>query len=194
MSEMALKRVLTDASSAILLFKAGLAETATALYQMILSDAVYGELTGHRLPGAEFFRGAVDGGLIHRRTVGGEAVGGPGEVREIADSLSERSMGAGERETILLYLEGAGDFVLIDDRRGAAFCRDNGVPYINALLVPRILFIAGHLHKAAMVAATDRVLSLGRYSDAIAAYARNLSNERLAVFAPDGGLEKGLVK
>jgi predicted nucleic acid-binding protein len=171
---MSLKRAIVDASSAILMAKTGLFGRLTGTYQVVMAGAVYREISRNGYPGARRFAAARNDGRIQ--------VLAPGRP---AASLEESALtGAGERETIQLFSQGKGDFVVIDDRRGAAFCRNNGIPYVNALLFPRILMLAGVLSEADYRKKTDRLLALGRYSPEIAAAAAAASRERLGRFLP----------
>ena len=51
-----MKQVIIDASSAILLFKAGLFSDLLRSYKIIITESVYGELTGNDHTGAKEFR------------------------------------------------------------------------------------------------------------------------------------------
>lgn len=168
------KRTLVDASSAILLAKAGLFRRLTETYRVVMAEAVYGEIACDGYPGARGFAAARHAGRIRvLPPVSGNA---PGPE----DSLS----GPGERETIRLFSLGAGDFVIIDDRRGAGYCRTAGIPYINALLFPRILMLTGALSENECRRRTDRLLQFGRYSPGIVAAAASASRKRLGRFLP----------
>ncbi|OQX08683.1 MAG: hypothetical protein BWK80_47885 [Desulfobacteraceae bacterium IS3] len=167
-----MKTILIDASSAILLFKCGLFQNLTETYQVIMTQAVYEEVTREGYPAAEEFR---EYGIRNRIIISPL-----NEGREAVPSLR----GRGEQETVCRYLAGIGDFILIDDRKGAGCCRDKGIPYINALLVPRILFIARKISQADCCRKTAAIIRIGRYSEKIIAYAMNCPEQSVQFFLP----------
>ena len=168
------KRTLVDASSAILLSKTGLFRRLTEMYQVVMAEAVYGEITRTGYPGAAGFSAARCAGEIR--------VLSPGAARfPEAEALLS---GLGERDTIRLFSRGDGDFIIIDDRKGAGFCRSVGIPYINALLFPRILMLAGELSEDECRRRTGDLLKNGRYSPKIVRVAAAVSQERLHRFLP----------
>ena len=44
-------------------------------------------------------------------------------VDDVEEENLLQRMGEGERETILAFLKGKGDFIVIDDKKGAGFLR-----------------------------------------------------------------------
>jgi hypothetical protein len=171
---MAPKRTIVDASSAILLAKTGLFRRLTEIYQVVMADAVYGEITRKGYPGAGGFAAVRRQGQIMVLSPAGAS------FPAAEDALS----GSGERETIRLYGSGEGDFVIIDDRKGAGFCRRAGIPYINALLFPRILRLVGELSESEYRERTGQLLKIGRYSAKIVEVAAGASRQRLGRFMP----------
>lgn len=169
-----MKATLIDASSAILLFKAGLFETMAAAFSVAVTPAVFQEVTVTGHDGADGFKGA-----LARRQIRMAAFGPPPETEPKLAAL-----GAGERETIIAFQQGVADFVIMDDRKGALFCRERRIPYINALLCPSVLLMAGYLDQAMHSAAFARLLHLGRYSRAVIAFASGCAEEDLACFIP----------
>ena len=168
------KRIIIDASSAILLVKTGLFRCLTDAYRVVMAEAVYGEASRNGYPGARRFSGARDGGQILVLSA----------RPETAPQGEETLTGSGERETVRLFSQGEGDFVIIDDRKGAGFCRNTGIPYINALLFPRILMFAGGLSESDCRKQTAQLLALGRYSKEVVAVAAGATRERLGRFLP----------
>ena len=138
-----------------------------------MAEAVFGEIARDGYPGARGFRDARRKDAIRVLSAGGKR---PGPEDALA--------GPGERETIRLFCRGEGDFVMIDDRKGAGFCKNAGIPYINALLFPRILLLAGALSSRDYRRQTVQLLETGRYSAKIAAYAAEAPRERLHRFWP----------
>ncbi|MDJ0666811.1 MAG: hypothetical protein QNJ61_06025 [Desulfobacterales bacterium] len=170
-----MKSILIDASSAILLYKSGWLETTVAHYHLRTGSAAYRELAVPGYPGADSFQRITAQGRL--------------EVLPTSANLAEdhnlASLGAGERECIQHFLAGAGHFILMDDGRGAAYCRDHGIPYVNALLMPRILVRADpEIGRLNVPRAMAQIFRLGRYAPWILDFARHCSDEALAPFRP----------
>jgi hypothetical protein len=170
--------VLIDASSAILLFKGGLFEAVAEAYRLTAAGPVGDELTGGGYPGARTFAAALADGRLARI-----------EAAELPAHPPLRGPSAGlhpgERATLAAMAAGRGDFVIIDDGAGARFCRRHAIPYINALLCPRILKLAGRLSAPAAAAHMDRIRRQGRYAPAIVAFAYDCEDAILEPFLPD---------
>ena len=94
------------------------------------------------------------------------------------------ALGKGEKDTILLFLCGAGDFIIIDDGRGAGFCRDHRIPYINSLLVARILLLSRMISEDVFQKKIEMLTRLGRYSQKIIDYAATCPSQEMALFMP----------
>ena len=94
------------------------------------------------------------------------------------------SLDKGERDTIHSFYAGAGDFIIIDDGKGAAYCRDNHIPYINALLFPRIILLTHSISKAEFDDKVGLITGIGRYSQKIIDYALNCSVDDIELFLP----------
>lgn len=173
------RSVLLDASSAILLVKADMLEFLISAYRVVVTPSVYRELCHEGYPGAQEISAFQHAGKI---TVAGSlhfpANGCP-------PPPTPASLGPGERDTILHFHNKSGEFIIIDDGRGARHCRDLGIPFINALLVPRILYFAGRLPEESYQATTEALIGVGRYSDTILAYACTCSRRDLTFFEPD---------
>lgn len=170
------KGVIIDSSSAILLFKAGIFDCAAAAYDLIVTPSVAGELTRSGHDGSSHFANALAAGRL--KTVEDEKCGG---------SCPELSrLGQGERDSIALYLSGSGIFIIMDDGRGDRICRDMGIPYINALLVARILRDCREIDEDRYAEAFGALLRVGRYSADIVSFARDCEKNRLKDFYPAG--------
>ncbi len=172
-----MKTVLTDASSAILLFRAGLFPALISFFRIMVAESVYAEITVIGYPGAETFCNACADRQIIVRTAGTVSA-----IRHPELLMPSQSVRKGEGDTIRLWLYGEGDFILMDDYKGAAFCRDHGIPYISAILVPRILALSGHLSADQCSEKTEELIRNGRYSKKIIAYARNCPDRELLFF------------
>jgi hypothetical protein len=165
-------RAVIDASSLILLVKAGLLDMSAMAFCMVMTPSVLAEATRPGYPGA----GRID--ALHRAgSIGIRVPGPPGA--EVPSGL-----GQGERHTIHAFLQGLADFVIIDDGKGAGFCRRRQIPYINALLVPKLLWFAGRMGEAAYRGHTQRLLTIGRYTPAIVRFARDCAARDIDFFIP----------
>jgi hypothetical protein len=174
------RAILLDASSAILLFKVGLLGGLLAAYQVRVARSVYRELTVADRLGAREFEGHIRSGLL--QVIAALPSAG---LAVPAGGGSLDSLGEGERDTLLHFCDGQGDFVVIDDGRGARYCRSTEIPFINALLVPRVFSLAGRLPEKECTSAFDRLAAIGRYSGTIVDYARRAQPRDLAFFLPD---------
>jgi hypothetical protein len=167
-----MKQAIIDASSAILLHKAGLFARLAGVYRVRMAVSVYAEITRPGYPGAERFED-----LCHQgRFAVIEPRSRPGDRRVPLDG--------GERDTVIGYLQGKADFVIIDDGPGSGFCRASGIPYINALLFPRILFLRHMMVEADYRHKTDRILRDGRYAEKIVIFAAGAGPAQLEAFLP----------
>ena len=171
MSRNIMRRTVIDSSSLILIYKSGLIIHFLDLYAPVIPESVSRELTVPGHDGADLFRKFCNEGSI---TVLKPCLE---EARVITGTLH-----TGERDVILLFYEGQGDYIIIDDRKGGAFCRDNGIPYINALLSVKILFLKGKITEKIFINAWDRVIEIGRYSQSIVVWAENAGMEKLSEF------------
>lgn len=169
-----MKTVLVDASSAILLHKAGLLTHMLAVFHISVAASVYGELTQRPRPGSR----AIARGREARQITIRIPHGTPASHR------LPGNLHLGERDTLLCYLDGGADFIIIDDGRGAGFCRREAIPYINALLCPRLLIAAGRLSPAEARTAMDHILELGHYSAWVRRYAATCEEVDLSPFLP----------
>jgi hypothetical protein len=95
-----------------------------------------------------------------------------------------KRLDAGERECIDLYLEGAGKFIIIDDGPAAAFCRRRAIPYVNALLVPRLLTPLPVQDRTEVKNAVLAIYAKGRYAPWVLEYALTCPDEDLTFFLP----------
>ncbi len=172
-----MKSVLIDSSSAILLYKSGWLNATLSKFHLRTGPTASRELTIPGYPGAQYFQDLIAGGRLEILTPIFPAL--PKEDRALA------RMGAGERECILYYRSGAGAFILLDDGRGAAYCRAEGLPYVNALLMPRILAMADPgIDGQTVAAAMARIYQLGRYAPWVRDHARHCSDRTLSPFLP----------
>ena len=174
-----MKRILIDASSAILLYKSELFDLLVSSYQVVMAKAVCRELTREGYPGAEMFARYC---LKKRVEVVAENLAGP-QARHL--QIIDSGLDEGEKATLSLYLTGRGRFVVMDDGRGARYCQRQRVPYINALLVPKILYWSEKITARACRTYTEKISRTGRYSTRIIAYAGKCKQEKLEYFLVD---------
>ncbi len=169
-----MKTALIDASSAILLYKAQMFDAVAWAYRLQVVPAVFGEITVPNRTGASAFRRA----LHRRRILQLNNLPDAGAVRRM------RSMGIGERDTVAAYAQGASDFIIIDDGKGAQACRANDIPHINALLCPKILYLTGHIEASLFESAFYHLQRIGRYSARVIEYAQTCTPDKLMDFFP----------
>lgn len=172
-------RVLIDASSAVILFKSDLLGRLTEMYDVFMARVVFKELTAFPYPGAGAVRRLKERGALE--IIDSDKLG-KNPVRKEPDLTR---LGAGERETIRLYYHDQGDFIIIDDGKGAGVCRDQRIPYINALLFPRILLFKNILSISEFDLHFETIVLHGRYSEKIMEYARTCSVNALRFFLPE---------
>jgi len=166
-----MKSVIIDTSSAILLNKSNMLTALLKDCMVVIPGAVYAELTVPGHSGSELFTD-----LCRKNSI---TVMEPHETENIGKNTS---LHAGERGVISLFYEGAGDFVIIDDGRGGAFCRDNNIPYINALLAVKIFFIKHLITEREYNDAWSWLLENGRYSQHVIVRAEHFDEHGLTVF------------
>lgn len=167
MIQHSLRRVAVDSSSIILLQKASLLDRFLRSYTVVIAESVFLELV---LPGK---KGAGELEMLLA-----------GRQKSLLKPCDLRGMGRGESASICLYLEGRADFILLDDKRAATFCRSNDIPFVNSLLLCRILFEAGEIDQKTHGQIWQRLIRDGYYSKAIVKQAMNIGESSLKVFYP----------
>lgn len=174
-----MQTVYIDASSAILLYKAELFVQCTRYFSMVMETDVFKEVGVPNHPGANFFLSMVQKNRIK--------VCRADTDRGINTDLPH-NLDLGERQTIVLYFQNIcpdqPSFIIMDDAKGAKFCLNRKVPFINALLVPKVLWLAGLLNKEDYLDKTALVIEKGRYAGTIIEKAKALSPSDLAIFTP----------
>jgi predicted nucleic acid-binding protein len=173
-----MKKTLLDASSAILLFKAGLLKELTNVYHVFVTGSVLQELTRKNHHGTDTFLRYVS--LQKIRVMDGEEFSSNCEI----SVTSLRSLDQGERDTIKCFEFGNYDFIITDDGKAARYCKENGLPFINALLFPRLLVFAGFMSWQESNDKMDAIISFGRYSTKIIEWARSCQKESIPFAIP----------
>jgi hypothetical protein len=168
-------RALIDASSAILLFKAGLIKACCEVFQLLMTRSVFNEVSIPARPGAGEFH-ALSG-----QHPGVTLLDNPAGILP-TNAADLRRLHRGERDTLHHYLNGAARFVIIDDGKGVQFCRRHGIPHVNALLCPRLLYFSGRMPAPHACLLFERIASLGRYSTAVVKWADTCDRSDLSFF------------
>jgi len=166
-----MRNVIIDSSSAILLFRCRIFLPMLKNFNPVIPGTVLSELTVQGYDGAEFFESLYISGAIK--------VSIPRMIH--ADEFS-RSIHSGEREVISLFREGLGDYIIIDDGKGSAYCRDNNIPYVNALLVVKILYFKRIITDKEYESAWRWLVGNGRYSAKIIDWAENADEDKIKFF------------
>ena len=169
--------VLVDASSAILLFKADLFGVLADSFRVVLADSVYNEMIQCGYPGESYFRSCSE----NRRFIIIEPFGRIG--RETQVFLDKNSgLDPGERDTLALFAANLARFIIIDDAQAAKFCLKNAIPFINALLVPKVLKLSNYIDEKTCQDYVTRLQELGRYSAAVINFALHCHDSSLSFF------------
>ncbi len=170
---MTTKIAIIDTSSAIILYKAGLHILLTEVYDIVLPESVFAEITACPYDGSREYKQLAAEQKIrilnrpHR------------EKRCITTGLDR-----GENDLIQFFYAGTGNFVIIDDGPAARYCTRQGVPFINALLFPVILRIARLQGEMFCRRAMEKVIEAGRYSQKIIDYAASCQTADIAFAIP----------
>lgn len=168
--------VLMDASSAIILFKCSFFEPVIKYFNIIMAESVYSEITREDREGAGAFICFRKEERIHIHDNVEKKDCSQGQFQPL------KGLGSGEQDTIRLYQMGIGDMIILNDGKGASYCKKNDIPFINSLLVPRILHLGGLIGKEERNSAMKCIMTYGRYSTKIIEYAYGCGDETLAGF------------
>lgn len=168
------KSALIDASSAILLFKSRWLNAVAAAYALKTAESALRELTVPGYPGAECFQRMAAEGLLEVLPA----------TREMPLPADLAALDPGERECIALFLAGRAGFIIIDDGRGSACCRRRRIPFVNALLMPRLLSPVGRGQAAEVTQAVQEIFRHGHYASWVLDFALQSNPETLASFRP----------
>ena len=166
------KKAILDASSAIILCKAKLQHLLIEVYEIVLAESVYHEVTAKPYSGAEEYRQLVTDKKIR--------------VEGNLPQNQDKGIGLdqGEYDTIQLYYQGVGDFVITDDGAAARYCKREGVPFINALLFPVVLRYEHIAELGFCDAAFEDICETGRYTENIISFAGNCRKEDVLFALP----------
>jgi len=173
-----MKKILIDASSAILLFKTDLCELLFDVYHVAITKSVFNELTQEGYPGAIEFQGWLAENRFSIIPLLEEG------TQQNIPRFQVPGLDVGELDTIRLHEKGYCDFVITDDGRAAGYCKRHEIPFINALLFPKVLHFSERLPENLCNPKMKRLFAAGRYSSAIKDWAMNCSKESLDFFLP----------
>ena len=173
-----MKKAILDASSAILLFKVDLLKELTDVYHVFVTSSVLQELTRKNHQGADLFQHFASLNKIRIIDVENDLL----KCKSSGDSLC--SLDKGELDTIKCFGAGDHDFIIIDDGRAARYCKKNGLPFINGLLFPRLLYFADLISRQESNNKIDAIIYNGRYSIGVIEWVRNCQKESLAFAMP----------
>ena len=165
------KTAVMDASSAIILGKADLHLVVAEMYNLVMPESVYHEITDNTYPAAGKYRRLCREQKI---IVSYEKINQPVPA----------GLDRGECDVLKLYHAGHGDFVITDDGAAARYCRREKIPFINALLIPLILGFAKVMEEKRCRKAYEKILYLGRYSSRVISFADTCDREKVLQFLP----------
>ena len=166
--------VYTDASSAILLEKTNLFEPLTRVFNVVLAISVFYEITKPGKPGVTSFTEGLRQGqfTVHPHV----------NTENFKGHLNTGHMDRGEKDTIHLFLTKRDGFILTDDGKAARWCDKHHLPFINALLVPKIFWHAGLMTQKESLHKMNALCRIGRYAKKIKAIAFDCTVKDLAFF------------
>jgi hypothetical protein len=173
------KEILVDASSLILLHSAGMLADVCLCYDVLVPSSVYEEITVANKPGAEHFQDL----RLHNSF---QVLSHPVELEAVEEVLKKEllQMGKGERHVLAQFLGGRGSFPVVDDRQAARFCVRHEIPFINALLVPKILYWAFVISEKESGKYLSLIEKRGWYSSSVLKRAKKFSARDLQQFFP----------
>ena len=169
-----MKSALIDASSAILLHKAKLFHEMAVSYRLLMVPTVFREVTVRDHIGVDVFHRAERSGGIQILQPD------PSDTTD----MRRASLDAGEAETIWAYDHQDVDFIIIDDGKGARACRSEGIPYINALLCPNLLYWSRKIDAVTRREAFLHLQYIGRYAPDVIDFAQNSTAPAMRRFLP----------
>jgi len=169
-------RAMIDASSAILLVKAGLVEMCCDMFRLQMTRTVFDEVTVPDRAGAERFKalaGKRPGIAVMADPAG--RLGG-----QVAADL--QGLHRGERDSLHHVINGTARFVIIDDGPGVRACRRHGISHVNALLCPKLLLFSGRITPRRAHLLSSQIAALGRYAEGVRRWAETCGPSDLALF------------
>jgi len=169
----------TDSSSAILLERSALFDQLLQHARVVMSTAVYTEITKPGYPGEDRFKTDYHS---KRFSVAPYVKWGIKTPSLLNKNTDLQQWGIGERETIFLYLKNRDGYILIDDGKAARWCFKHDIPFINALLVPKIFRYGQLISEDEYASKFEKLCTIGRYSQKIKSFARDCTMKDLSYF------------
>lgn len=164
-------KILADASSLILLAKTGLLGMLSENSRLIITKEVEEEIDFDSqdsiLIKEMILKGCItiQQGIhawVNNGSKGQSKGNAEGREKNMPDLPSH--LHKGERSIILLYQEAGADYLLLDDKSAAAYCKRASIPFINALLVPLLLRQYNVIDEKLMDEKIGQLSGIGRYS------------------------------
>ena len=150
------KSLVSDSSSLILLAKADLLGLLCQHAGIFITQVIEEEIRFDSLD-SRLIQNLIDTGTIM--------------VQQIREDGLPVSLHRGERTAIMLFRRLQADYLLIDDKRAALYCRRNALPYINALLIPHYLRMRHAIDERTMRRKIALLSRIGHYAEWIKEYA-----------------------
>jgi len=157
------KSFVSDSSSLILLAKTGLLSLLCENASLFITQTIEEEIRFD----------SIDSRLIRDLIAEGAIM-----VMKIEENDLPVSLHRGERSAIMLFRMLNADYLLIDDKKAALYCKRNAIPYINALLVPQYLRMCRIIDEQTMKQKVMLLSEIGHY----AAWIREYVSENRHVF------------
>lgn len=164
---------LADSSSLILLYKSGLVDTWISHIRFLITPEILEELSVSHHTGADYFRQRLTKKFI---------------LSFQSASRLPFHLDRGEASLLWGYQHLRSRFptqnlyLLTDDKDAARYASSQKIPFLNALLVPKLLFYKGFLQEEELEYYTTLILLKGRYSDKILSRAEKLTALDLGFF------------
>ena len=154
------KSFISDSSSLILLAKADLLELLCKNARIFITPTISKEILFN----------SKDSELIQVLiSIGEIAVKRMKEMRMEENELPI-SLDKGERSALALFKKMEVDYLLLDDKKAAAYCKKYSIPYINALLIPLYLRNCMAIDDQMMKKKIEFLNGIGRYAEWIKEY------------------------
>lgn len=166
-----MKKVIIDASSVLILFRTGLLEPCCAVYCVFLPGCVFHEIVDAGKEGSREIADLVESGIME-------------VLHDPEGRAEEPELRGGEKSAVDHFRAGGYDFIILDDRKAINYCKGKGIPFINALLIPKMLCYAGMMDEDDMRSYMKRISATGRYSHDITSRADVLGKKELRLFIP----------
>ena len=154
--------------------KAGFHKEIADTYTILISDSVFDEITRRGLSGSVEYKQLLRDKKLSIIPVINE---------KPADSRLQK-LDRGERDILLLFHNGLGDFIVTDDGAAARYCLNKKIPFVNSLLLLRLLHHSTIIDDKVYKTGFRSLLDIGRYSQTVKSFAKNCPESELLFFLP----------